>query len=335
MPKKVPTHVLRQASKRYDVTARGLKLLSRSESGNTVYQYQAGNKEFVLKLIPYFNKDKAVIKGSLESELDLINYLADNGVKTPRAVISKGGNYVELIDLDANMFFSAISLEKANGRQLTQSDFRAELFTEIGRVTGRIHSLTKKYKPAGNLLKRPEWYEDEYLDIDGLIPATDRQLVETSWELVNDLKNLPRDPDSYGLVHGDLQDHNLYLNGNSLTVLDFENCLYGWYMLDFVASLEAVIGGMPFSEEMEKATIYFSENYWKGYKQENHIDLPYFQKIPDFFRLWELLLYSEFINEWDMANLTEARKQLLNRYRTDLIAGNRFSRIEFQHFYYV
>jgi Ser/Thr protein kinase RdoA (MazF antagonist) len=334
MSKKMPTRVLRQAGERYGLTTHDLKLLSSSESGNTVYQYQVDNKEFVLKLIPHANKDKMVIKNSLESELDLINCLADNGVNTSRAVISKGGNYVELIDLDSNTFFSAVSLEKARGREITGRDFGAELFTEMGRLTGRIHALTKQYKPGKNVLKRPEWYEDEYLAIDQLLPSTDRQLIEKSRELVNSLKNLPRNPDSYGLVHGDLQEHNLYFDNGALTVLDFENCLYCWYMLDFVASLEAIIGGMEFGEEMEKATIYFSGNYWQGYKQENQLDLLYFQKIPEFFKLWELLLYSEFINEWDMANLTEARKRLLNNYRADIIHGNRFNQIEFQRFYY-
>jgi len=253
----MPTHVLRQAGARYGLTARDLKLLSRSESGNIVYQYQVGNKEFVLKLIPHANKDKTFVKNSLESELDLINYLADNGVSTPRAVISKRGNYVELIDLEGSAFFSAVSLGKARGREITESDFEAELFTEIGRVTGRIHALTKQYKPGKNVLKRPEWYEDEYLDIDQLLPSTDSQLIENSRDLVNSLKNFPRNPDSYGLVHGDLQEHNLYLDGGALTVLDFENCLYCWYMFDFVASLEAVIGGMEFGEEMERRRFIF------------------------------------------------------------------------------
>lgn len=36
-----------------------------------------------------------------------------------------------------------------------------------------------------------------------------------------------------------------------------------------------------------------------------------------------------------MANLTEARRRLLNNYRADIIYGNRFSQIEFQGFYYV
>lgn len=296
MPKKIPTYILSQAAERYGLTTRDLKLLSSSESGNTIYQYQVDNQEFVLKLIPHANKDKTFVKNSLESELDLVNYLANNGVNTPRAVLSERGNSVELIDLEGSAFFSAVSLEKARGREITESDFGAELFTEMGRLTGRIHALTKRYKPGKDVLKRPEWYEDDYLDIGHLFPATDNQLVEKSWELVNNLKSLPRDPDSYGLVHGDLQEHNLYLNGDGLTILDFENCLYCWYMFDYVASLEAIIGGMAFGEEMEKATIYFSENYWQGYKRENQLDLLYFQKTPEFFRLWELLLYSEFIN---------------------------------------
>jgi Ser/Thr protein kinase RdoA (MazF antagonist) len=142
MLKKIPAHILRQAAERYGLTARSLNLLSSSESGNTVYQYQVGTQEFVLKLIPHANKDKSFVKNLLESELELVNYLANNGVSTPKAVISKGGDYIELIDLEGSAFFSAVSLEKARGREITGSDFGAELFTEMGRLTGRIVYFT-------------------------------------------------------------------------------------------------------------------------------------------------------------------------------------------------
>jgi Ser/Thr protein kinase RdoA (MazF antagonist) len=333
--KEIPTHVLRKASERYGLTASDLRLFSKSESGNVIYRYQVSHNEFILKLIPHSDKDKKFVKNSLESELDWINYLADNGVNTPRVITSKQNNPVELIDLDSKSFFSIVSFEKATGRQISQSDFGAELFAKLGGFAGKMHSLAKQYKPGKHVHKRPEWYEDESLDIDKLIPSADSKLVEKSWELVNSLKNLPRNPDVYGLIHGDMQEHNLYLCDGDIIVLDFENCIYCWYILDFVSSLEGVIGHMPFGEEMENLTVYFSENYWKGYKQANHIELFCFQKIPEFFKLWELFLYSEFINEWDMTDLTEKRKRLLDSYRSDIITGNRFSNMDFERFYHV
>jgi Ser/Thr protein kinase RdoA (MazF antagonist) len=308
--------------------------MAAGESGAGVYQYRVSDQDFVLKLAKHSNKNKQTVIASLESELDWTNYLADQGVSTPRAIRSRQGRYVELIELDPHSFFSAVSWEKAAGRQITQTDFNAELFVKIGKLTGKMHALAKHYEPGQAVQKRSEWYEDGYLDIARLIPATDVILIEKGQELVHRLKKLPRDRNSYGLIHGDLQEHNLYLDNGTITVLDFEECLYSWFMCDFVSSLEAVIGAEEFGPDMETLTTFFSENYWKGYKQENNLDLFYFQQIPEFFKWWELVLYNQFINEWDLANLTKKRKRLLHNYRTDIIEGTRFATMGFEQFYH-
>jgi Ser/Thr protein kinase RdoA (MazF antagonist) len=113
--KKMPLYVLGKVSERYGVTPRELKLLSASESGNVIYHYQAGENEFILKLISHSNKDKESVKNSLEGELGWINYLADNGINTPRVIASKHNNYVELIDLDSNSFSRSYLLRKPEG----------------------------------------------------------------------------------------------------------------------------------------------------------------------------------------------------------------------------
>jgi Ser/Thr protein kinase RdoA (MazF antagonist) len=331
---KIPIHVLKEVSRRYGLSENDLSLMTPDDNLDAVYEYQINHKAFVLKLVHHSDKDKTLTKNLVESELDWITYLVDNGVNTPRPIISKQGNPVELVDLDHNAFFSAISLEKATGRLLTPADLGAELFFQMGKLTGKIHSLAKRYKPGDGTLKRPEWYEDDYLDIDELIPATDTELIEKSWELVDALKGLPRDSSSYGLIHGDLQDHNLWIDEGVLTLLDFESSVYCWFMGDFAGSLEGIVGDKASGRETEIATLFFSENYWQGYHQENRLDLFYFQKIPEFFRLWELFLYNQFINEWDMANLTEKRRRLLDGYRTDIIYGARFAGIGFEQFYY-
>lgn len=329
---KIPFHILIEVSRRYGLAASDLSLITPGDSLDAVYEYRVNHKAFVLKLVHHSGKDKTLIQNLTGSELDWINYLAGNSVNTPRPSISKQGNFVELVDLDHNTFYSVISLERATGRPLTPADLGAELFFQIGKLTGKIHSLAKHYKPGESILKRPEWYEDEYLDIDGLIPASDTELIEKSWELVNTLKKLPRDSSSYGLIHGDLQDHNLWIDEGVLTLLDFESSVYCWFIGDFAGSLEGVVGDKAFGRETESATLFFSEYYWKGYNQENKLDPFYFQMIPEFFKLWELFLYSQFINEWDMANLSEKRRRLLDNYRTDIIHGARFAGIAFEQF---
>jgi Ser/Thr protein kinase RdoA (MazF antagonist) len=46
-----------------------------------------------------------------------------------------------------------------------------------------------------------------------------------------------RDPGRYGLVHADTRPANLLVHGGAVSVIDFDDCGFGWYLYDLAASV--------------------------------------------------------------------------------------------------
>ena len=54
-------------------------------------------------------------------------------------------------------------------------------------------------------------------------------------------------------------------------------------------------------------------HFMSGYCQENQLGKDWLNRVPDFLRLYDLVSYGIFHQAWDLDNLSEARKQSLNR----------------------
>jgi RIO-like serine/threonine protein kinase len=55
------------------------------------------------------------------------------------------------------------------------------------------------------------------------------------------VRDLNQSEDVYGLIHSDMQPHNMILRGSQLFVIDFESLIRH---LDFISSLEGYIGSI-------------------------------------------------------------------------------------------
>ena len=64
----------------------------------------------------------------------------------------------------------------------------------------------------------------------------------------------PKIADSYGLIHNDFNDGNFtvdYDNGD-ITVFDFDDCCYFWFMYDLACAWEGGIGRVMFRPLAER-----------------------------------------------------------------------------------
>ena len=51
------------------------------------------------------------------------------------------------------------------------------------------------------------------------------------------LAEIGESSDHFGLVHADLRLANLLIDGEQLTVIDFDDCGFSWYLYDFAAAI--------------------------------------------------------------------------------------------------
>jgi len=121
-----------------------------------------------------------------------------------------------------------------------------------------------------------------------------------------ELHALPKDIDSYGLIHNDFNDGNFtvdYDNGD-MTIFDFDDCCYFWFMYDLGCAWEGGIGRTMFRPLAERQDFMarYMEHVLTGYTRENTLSEAWLARLPLFLRLiqmQELMHYAQYLDEPD------------------------------------
>ena len=142
-----------------------------------------------------------------------------------------------------------------------------EDFEELGAITARLHRHARKWaRPAG--FTRLTWdYErslgalghwGRWQDGMGVGPAELAQLGRLDQRLRERLAAFGTDPDRFGLIHADMRLANLIVEDGNVSVIDFDDCGFGWYMYDLGSSV-SFIEHYPIVPEM-------IESWVRGYQ---------------------------------------------------------------------
>ena len=273
---------------------------------NLVYEGRKGERSVILRVS--YHQDRTY--NQIRAELDFINYLAANGVKAAVPLPSLNGRLIEEISFEGLPMY-LVCFNKGAGMRVPDNGYRyregvplEEYYQNWGRVLGQMHRLSQLYQPPNPDAARPDWFEihTDKLDIDDMIPEELPIVRERVHSLLNEVKGLSKDKQSYGLIHGDFNDGNFtvdYDNGD-ITVFDFDDCCYFWYAYELAAAWEGGIGRTMFAElDARKAFMdHYMENVFKGYARENKIRDDCLLQIPLFIKLIqveEFLHYAQYI----------------------------------------
>ncbi len=309
--------VLAQALQRFGLSD------PRNLEGFDSYVYECRHPQgvFVLKISHTLRQSQA----ELEGELDFTAYLARSGAPVVHPLLSKQQKLVEAIPDRMDGHFLAFACQKAPGEVLPDEDQinlppaqLEDLFRRWGKLAGQLHRLAKDYLPPSPAQRRIQWYEEkEIWGYQHILPPEQTLVREKITALYQRLRALPTDADSYGLIHCDLHHGNFSVDENGrLTVFDFGSCLYGWFALDIAIALYYALPSPPARrQERREFAPYFMEHFMNGYEAENHLDPAWFAHFPDLLKYDEVCSYILYFHHWDMQNLTDHRKAILQRYR--------------------
>jgi Ser/Thr protein kinase RdoA (MazF antagonist) len=190
----------------------------------------------------------------LVSERAWIRALADSGVDVPTAVSARDGrDYVAVtISATGEQRFAGMA-RWTEGRLL--SDVLAETadqrvvenyFAQLGALTASMHNQASAWRPppgfrrhaldsAGLMGDAPHWgpfWEHQSLS------AGERNLLLDAREGMHErLTRLSRDPSVYSLIHADMHPGNILVDGDRLTVIDFDDAGFGWHQYDIAVVL--------------------------------------------------------------------------------------------------
>ena len=303
--------VLNDVISRYGIDSHQIRPLDGFES--FMYEFQRDGNGYILRVGHSLRRSPDMIWG----EVDWINYLAAGGAGVSRAINSADGNLVEVVDDGYGGAFLATAFEKAAGRPAWEVGWNTGLYENYGTLLGGMHALSKDYRPGVDSCTRPQWDDHIMLDIEDHLPPDQSLVLERFRTLMLHLQALPKDRDSYGLIHFDAHAGNMFIDEHgTITLFDFDDCNYSWYINDIAIVLFYKAMGADHTTEHAQE---FMTHFLTGYRRENYLDPLWLKEIPYFLKLREIDLYAIIHRSFDVHNLDdpwiarymEGRRQLI------------------------
>ncbi len=225
---------------------------------NTVFRITTGEgASYVMRVHrPDYHSDAALL-----SELRWLETLRGAGVATTEAVRCLDGEWFarvatpglpegRQVDLLAWVPGRAIgSIEE--GVQLPGPELEA-VYWQAGEQAARIHNVGESWQRPEDF-ERIEWDEQGFYGETGSICGCYRHLESLTGEQralldrardVCDaaLREFGKTADRYGLVHGDFLPENLFWDGSTVRLIDWDDTGFGWHIYDFATAMFPHLG---------------------------------------------------------------------------------------------
>ncbi|WP_313893600.1 phosphotransferase [Psychrobacillus sp.] len=248
--------------------------------------------------------DAKKTKEMVLQEIEWMNFLYEEGV-----AVSKPEMTLESEEERVRACFEFIE-----GNQIdvtNQFHWNVNMFEQLGRIVGKMHALSKKFKVEG--IHRPVWTV-ENPDVFGIRENLSPWIRENYEQLMQNLFSYEMSPETFGLIHNDFHQGNLIINGEgTLTTIDFDECSYNWYAQDIaVAFYHAYWQHNSNNGNVDTFPQTFMSHFFTGYKEENLLHKDIIKQIPIFLKLREIFLYKLFSEKWDMNNIAEWQKYTMH-----------------------
>lgn len=242
-----------------------LDLITVSENATFILLLN-GNAEGVVRVSQpgYVGGPEAVA-----SEISWLNALHDiDGISLINPVPTIRGTFITNIHDRNGVGWTVISTKFVEGTVLENLDNPAPYYVTIGQWAAKFHNQSRHWvRPYGfkrfnwdlsNMVgPSPRWgrWENANLNND------EKALCDKAlWKAMDVVMKVPRTHQTWGLIHADLRPSNVIKGPDGkLTIIDFDDAGYSWYLYDYAASL-SFIEHKAYASELAQAWI-------KGYQE--------------------------------------------------------------------
>ncbi|HXW53125.1 MAG TPA: phosphotransferase [Myxococcota bacterium] len=198
---------------------------------NIVYSGEIDGKRVFLRLTSPLRRNK----DEINAELAWLDFLRGEGLPVVTPLKDMNGD----LSITANVYgqqFEACVFAEASGEHPSKELMESPDFLfKLGALMARMHLASIKF---GSSSKREDWYHERGLRHAREAAATTAHLAlkERLSENITWMEGLSRTRENYGLIHADIGIGNLFVDADgSITVIDFDDCCYHWYVADLAA----------------------------------------------------------------------------------------------------
>lgn len=234
-------------------------------SENATFVVEAGDRRI---MVVRLQRPGYVTEDNVRSELEWIEALShESGVTTPAPIRGIDGQLVQVITASEGSRWTAVAFEHVHGSVLEEHDDPTVHFAEIGRVSGILHEHSRRWVPPRGFT-RFAWTLDDMVGAQARwgswanapVSRPEAELLARAQDVaVSSLSSFEANTQTWGLIHSDLRPSNIMVSSGELTVIDFDDAGYSWYLYDFASAL-------TFYEHREVART-MAKEWLRGYSE--------------------------------------------------------------------
>jgi Ser/Thr protein kinase RdoA (MazF antagonist) len=131
-------------------------------------------------------------------------------------------------------------------RETTDSTIAEQHFARLGAVTAALHEQAAAWRPPAGFTRHqldadgfmgatPHW--GPFWEHKGLTDAERRLMLDVRGRLHAALARLERQSAVYSMIHADMHPGNVLIDGEGLTIIDFDDAAWGWHAYDIAVAL--------------------------------------------------------------------------------------------------
>jgi Ser/Thr protein kinase RdoA (MazF antagonist) len=232
-----------RALREYDIAPdSSLRLLNLSENATYLVDDAATGAQSILRV----HRQNYHEADEIESELDWLAALErDSTVRVPTVISARDGRRVVTVDVVGTarhvVHFDMVAGAEPDETRVTSDDFRT-----LGQITAALHDHARSWSRPSRFRRfswhwghcvgdRPRW--GRWQDAAG-VTEHERRILGAAEDLLRlHLLNYGDSAERFGLIHADLRLANLLVAPPDITVIDFDDCGFGWFFYDFGAAV--------------------------------------------------------------------------------------------------
>lgn len=239
-----------RAAQLYDFgTKAQTKLLVLSENATyLVSDPQTGDKLGVLRIgrPGYHSLDE------YQSEIAWLRQINDyTPLIVANPIPARDGSYIQEVSDDDGNVFVCIVTEFLEGSAPDEDDLEhiVDQFRLLGQTTAYLQRQTTIWNKTKDL-SRWHWDFDHVIgenavwgrwqDFPGITPEEEAQLAACAAIIKRRLERYGASPENYGLIHADLRQANILVDGDQIKVIDFDDCGFGWHVQDLASAISFI-----------------------------------------------------------------------------------------------
>ncbi|QLY40773.1 phosphotransferase [Hujiaoplasma nucleasis] len=267
-------------------------------------------KEIVIRLIQRRSFEETMAEISYLNQLSKI-------MNVVKAIQIEGSYVIEHQDYLLSFY------EKLHMKHWYELSLTMKHHFNAGKALGQIHlfSMNQNQYSRKDYKKHPDIQLINELD-----PMIKTELKKT----LKTIDSMKKEPNYYGLIHGDYLYSNLMYDKDKVCVIDFDDLEYNYYLYDIAVYIfYLLLGGDPMDIDL-LANLEVFNHFMRGYRSVNQETQFDFKDINIFFRLRQLKLLAT-INQLPIISLGTWQKKYIDLSIKQIKNHEKFVPIDFNY----